>query len=366
MPQAALERLGRQSPAPSPGCRRWRSSWRYRRPWCPRRSPPRCGSAAAGPATADPECGAPRARRRTRAPAPRAAGCRGTRESTRARARMACVGASVQAASMLSMIRHGASWPRALALSLRRNVGEQLRIDIADAARRAQLATAQRPAARRPPGAHTQCASAGRSSASASMRPSSSARAAGICAPLVIASSAAAGPARRVKRCVPPAPGISPSFTSGSPTLRVAPREPPVTGERQLEAAAECHALDGRHERLAECLHARLHLARDGGFEHRARGDFAYVGAGGKIAVGAGEHHGAHRLILRGAPERLQQAGTHRERQRIDRRIVEREDGNAILEAIMHGGHGRALYGRVRVTPVAPYTARSWTARTSW
>ena len=64
---------------------------------------------------------------------------------------------------------------------------------------------------------------------------------------------------------------------------------------------------------LPQCLDARLHVARDGGLEHRARGDLVDVGAGGKIAVRAGEHHGAHRLILRGALERLQQPGAHRE-----------------------------------------------------
>src|SRR2546430_17418460 len=39
--------------------------------------------------------------------------------------------------------------------------------------------------------------------------PSSSAREAGRWAPEVMASSAAWGPARRAKRCVPPAPGVN-------------------------------------------------------------------------------------------------------------------------------------------------------------
>ncbi len=107
--------------APPPGCRRWRGSWRCRRPWCRRRSPPRLRTGSGCSSAAVRESGAPRARQRTRAPAPRAARCRGTRESTRARAASASCGGSVQAASMLSMIRHGASWPRAFAASLRRN-----------------------------------------------------------------------------------------------------------------------------------------------------------------------------------------------------------------------------------------------------
>ncbi len=52
-----------------------------------------------------------------------------------------------------------------------------------------------------------------------STRPMSTACPAEIGAPLVMRSSDALTPARRVVRCVPPAPGSKPSFTSGMPTF---------------------------------------------------------------------------------------------------------------------------------------------------
>ena len=56
----------------------------------------------------------------------------------------------------------------------------------------------------------------------ASRMPISFARAAFTGTPEVIISSAACTPARRGSRCVPPAPGRSPSFTSGSPNFAAA------------------------------------------------------------------------------------------------------------------------------------------------
>ena len=55
-----------------------------------------------------------------------------------------------------------------------------------------------------------------------SMSPSASADVAEIGLPPVIKSSDAAMPASRGTRCVPPAPGNNPSFTSGSPTFALA------------------------------------------------------------------------------------------------------------------------------------------------
>ena len=52
-----------------------------------------------------------------------------------------------------------------------------------------------------------------------STMPSDNASAAVTMRPLAISSTAAAGPARRGRRCVPPAPGTMPSFTSGRPSL---------------------------------------------------------------------------------------------------------------------------------------------------
>ena len=56
-------------------------------------------------------------------------------------------------------------------------------------------------------------------SAIASIRPSRSASAAETGAPVTIIRSAIAGPTARGRRCVPPPPGSSPSFTSGWPSF---------------------------------------------------------------------------------------------------------------------------------------------------
>ncbi len=55
-----------------------------------------------------------------------------------------------------------------------------------------------------------------------STMPSDSASSADTMRPLAIKSTAAAMPVRRGRRCVPPAPGTMPSFTSGSPSFAVA------------------------------------------------------------------------------------------------------------------------------------------------
>ncbi len=52
-----------------------------------------------------------------------------------------------------------------------------------------------------------------------SRMPSSSTRAAGTAEPFSMNSSAARAPINRGKRCVPPAPGSSPSLISGRPSF---------------------------------------------------------------------------------------------------------------------------------------------------
>ncbi len=133
-------------PAASPGCRHWRSSWRCPRPWCRRRSPPRCGSAAARSAAAGPGPCAPRAAPRRRARAPHAAHRRGRRCSRRARS-----AARPPAAGCTVLPRH----PRCAAERAGRGPGRRCG--------RAAARTARHPAALpgRSPG-HPRCAQVGR------------------------------------------------------------------------------------------------------------------------------------------------------------------------------------------------------------
>ena len=70
----------------------------------------------------------------------------------------------------------------------------------------------------------------------------------------MISSVARPGPTRRVRRWVPPAPGSSPSRTSGSPSSGTfgAGEEAEVAGERKLEPAAERVAVDRGDGRLGQ------------------------------------------------------------------------------------------------------------------
>ncbi len=120
---------------------------------------------------------------------------------------------------MASTIFHGASCPRAFSSSFLRNATNRARStrSIRSATELARRSSRLSRTTRRA----NAMASARASSASSSTTPSSNACRAAIGRPEVIRSKAASGPARRVKRWVPPAPGIRPSLTSGNPTLAV-------------------------------------------------------------------------------------------------------------------------------------------------
>src|SRR5271168_4548184 len=67
--------------------------------------------------------------------------------------------------------------------------------------------------------------------------------------PVVHISTALATPARRGRRCVPAAPGMMPSFTSGWPTCALATATR-VARHGNFEAAAESRAVNGDDHRL--------------------------------------------------------------------------------------------------------------------
>ena len=68
-------------------------------------------------------------------------------------------------------------------------------------------------------------------------------------------------PSIRTVRVTPPAPGSSPSWTSGKPswTLGSSTDDPVMAGQADLQAAAERGAVDRGHDRLAERLQAAQH-----------------------------------------------------------------------------------------------------------
>ena len=83
--------------------------------------------------------------------------------------------------------------------------------------------------------------------------------------PVRISSLARASPTTRGSRCVPPAPGMTASRTSGRPSRARSRGDPQVAAQRELQPAAERVALDRRdrrHRQLGEPASTRPPRAR--------------------------------------------------------------------------------------------------------
>ena len=135
-------------------------------------------------------------------------------------------------------------------------------------------------------------------------RPGRSARGLGrrTCSPEVIISSAFAGPTMRGRRCVPPAPGSRPSFTSGRPHLRRRHGDAVVAGQRDFEAAAERGAVDRGDDRLRRALDRVARASARLGASRRLA-ELGDVGAGDEGAAVADQHDRLGRRIGNGRVE---------------------------------------------------------------
>src|SRR5690606_21239049 len=108
-----------------------------------------------------------------------------------------------------------------------------------------------------------------------------------------------------------------------------------VAGKGELEPAAECIAMHCRQDRLAKALDALDQVGKRRRLD-RLR-ELADVGAGDEGAPGAGDHHaGDLRIVLQPA-KRVEQALAYMEAERIDRRVVDGQDGNAAVAALGYG-----------------------------
>ncbi len=112
-----------------------------------------------------------------------------------------------------------------------------------------------------------------------------------------------------------------------------------VAGQRQLEAAPERGALDGCHDRLAERFHLRLQLEQDRTVKRRPRGDLVDIGAGREAGTRAAQHDGHDGRIVRCAPQPRFKSGTHPQIERVDRWVVDLEQRDVAVAAVM-GRHG--------------------------
>ena len=134
--------------------------------------------------------------------------------------------------------------------------------------------------------------------------------------------SATSRPTARGRRCVPPAPGRRPSFTSGSATCAPGAGDPVVAGQRQLEAAAHGHAVDGGDDRLRRGLHGLDDGVQRGLGRHLGRPELADVGAAGEALSGADEHDRHDAGIGGGAVEALDEPAPQLVAEAVDGRVV--------------------------------------------
>jgi len=123
-------------------------------------------------------------------------------------------------------------------------------------------------------------------------------------------------------------------FGKADPGVRL--QHPVVAAERQLEAAAEGGAVDRRGDGLCAILDRGDDVGQEG--RHRRLAEFADVGAGDEAPAGAGEHGGNDAGVGLDLGDRLDEAPAHGLAQRVDRRIVDEDDGDAVLALDMNDG----------------------------
>ena len=184
--------------------------------------------------------------------------------------------------------------------------------------------------------------------------------------------SARAGPTRRVRRWVPPAPGEEAEPDLREPDLTASRHQPDVAGQRELRPAAERVAVDGRDHGLLHGLEACLDVHPAAGSPLVLRREIPQhrdVGAGAEAPLPAGEDHGPHGAIGGQLRDRPQELVDHLEVDRVDRRPVECDGRNPagprdgqVATRVGHRGSSSGAWapwagrGRAGQTPQPPLT----------
>jgi hypothetical protein len=125
--------------------------------------------------------------------------------------------------------------------------------------------------------------------------------------------------------------GNEPELDFGQTEPRVGGGDAEVAGEGDLKPAAEWGAEHGGHDRLVDRIDERDHLGKTG--HHRRLVEFGDVGAGNKGASLRGQHDRLHRRVVTRAREGVGEPRAHVVAQRVDRRIVDRDDGDLAILA---------------------------------
>ena len=174
------------------------------------------------------------------------------------------------------------------------------------------------------------------SGTSSSSRPLARAVLASMCLPEVIISSACSTPTRRGSRCVPPAPGNRPRFTSGRPHLADGYCDSIVACHGNFEPAAQGCAMNCSDDRLGRTFEGIDHFRERR--RHGRLGKLRDVGAGKKRLAIADEYDDFDRGVCNSLIDALADPVAHLLRQRIHRRRIERQDANVAFDG--ERGHG--------------------------
>ena len=163
-----------------------------------------------------------------------------------------------------------------------------------------------------------------------SIKPFFSASAAPIGSPLTIILTASSGPTARGSRCVPPAPGSRPSFTSGRPSLASLVATRKWQAERHFQSAAERGAVDCGDHRLRAVLDLGQHFAEAGGFGGLPNSVMSAPAM--KVRPAQVSTIALTCRIGDRSLDAFQNAAADRSAQRIDRRAVDRDDGDGVMD----------------------------------
>ncbi len=158
---------------------------------------------------------------------------------------------------------------------------------------------------------------------------------------MTISSIALLLPTMRDSRCVPPVPGRTPRFTSGSPILPgILTRDADVGSHGNFQSAAHAVTVQRRNHQFGSVLQpqqgfvgVQTEVVLEGGID---AGQHLDIGAGGKKLVArAGEHDHVHVVVHARFENRLVQLPVHLVGVGIRRRIGQLDDGHAAIDAVV-------------------------------
>ena len=112
-----------------------------------------------------------------------------------------------------------------------------------------------------------------------------------------------------------------------------------VRTQRQLQAATHAHAVHGRDHRLGGVLDADDDGQQVGFLDRLGRAELADVRAARKRLAGTGQHDGLDRGVVLGLLQRFDDGLAGGQAQTVDRRVVQRDDGDVAVDLVL-SGHG--------------------------